>query len=154
MDDAGQLLVRGPMLLRCYRDGTDPKDSDGWLPTGDLGAVDRGLVQVHGRASDVIVTGGEKVWPEPVEEALRHEPGIADVAVAGEPDPEWGQRVVAYVVPDPAGTVPTLEDLRLAVKRRLPAFCAPRQLVLMEELPTTPLGKPRRASLGRARLGR
>jgi O-succinylbenzoic acid--CoA ligase len=142
---AGVLEVRGPMLLRAYRDGSDPKDADGWLPTGDAGAVVDGMVVVHGRIGDVIVTGGEKVWPEPVETVLRDVPGVADVAVAGAADVEWGQRVVAFVV---AGDVtPTLEALRDAVKATLPAYAAPKQLVVVDVLPRTALGKVRRTEL-------
>lgn len=146
VDDAGQLHLRGPMLLRCYDDGTDPKDADGWFPTGDLGAIDDdGRVVVHGRAADVIVTGGEKVWPGPVEDVLRTHPYVADVAVAGRPDDEWGERVVAYVVP--ADRPPTLDELRAVVKESLPAWCAPRELVLVDTLPRTALGKLRRHTL-------
>ncbi|HEX2040427.1 MAG TPA: AMP-binding protein [Acidimicrobiales bacterium] len=141
-DEDGQLWVRGPMLLRCYDDGTDPK-VDGWFPTGDLGAVDDdGRVVVHGRAAEVIVTGGEKVWPSVVEDVLRTHPSVADVVVAGRSDDEWGERVVAYVVP--AGEPPSLDELRGHVKERLPAWCAPRDLVLVDSIPRTALGKVRR----------
>jgi O-succinylbenzoic acid--CoA ligase len=141
----GELHLRGPMLLRAYRDGTDPKDADGWLATGDAGAVVDGRVEVQGRIGDVIVTGGEKVWPDPVEGVLRDVSGVADVAVAGVPDAEWGHRVVAFVV---AGDVtPTLDQLRDAVKAVLPAYAAPKQLVLVDVLPRTALGKVQRAAL-------
>lgn len=144
--DDGEVWVRGPMLLRCYDDGTDPKDADGWLPTGDVGALgDDGRLTVHGRAADVIVTGGEKVWPAAVEDALRGHPLVADVAVAGRPDDEWGQRVVAFVVP--AGEAPELETLRGWVKDRLPAWCAPRELVVVDALARSALGKLRRTVL-------
>ncbi len=148
-DGEGQLHVRGPMTLRCYRDGTDPKDAEGWLPTGDLGAVVDGEVQVHGRMSDVIVTGGEKVLPTRVEQALRHHPRVKEVAVAGEPDAEWGQRVVAWVVARRPGAPPTLASLREVAKETLPAYCAPKDMVLVAELPKTPLGKTRRTALCR-----
>jgi O-succinylbenzoic acid--CoA ligase len=159
-DEAGQLWVRGPMLLRAYRDGTDPKTPDGWLPTGDGGSVDRvdGHVRVDGRLADVIVTGGEKVWPAAVEGALRDHPAVADVAVAGRPDEEWGQRVVAWVVPaagaaDPAAASASpplsLDQLRAHVKERLPAYAAPKELVIVADLPRTALGKVRRAALDR-----
>jgi O-succinylbenzoic acid--CoA ligase len=141
----GELQLRGPMLLRGLRDGSDPKDGDGWLATGDAGEVVEGHVVVHGRIAEVIVSGGEKVWPDPVEAVLRTVPGVADVAVAGAPDAEWGQRVVAYVV---AGeTVPTLDALRDAVKAALPAYCAPKELVLVDLLPRTAIGKVQRGRL-------
>jgi len=146
-DDDGQLHVRGPMTLRCYRDGTDPKDADGWLPTGDLGSVADGQVQVSGRMSNVIVTGGEKVLPERVEMALRDHPEILDVAVAGRPDPEWGQRVVAWVVPRRAATPPDLASIRRLAKDSLPPYCAPKEMVLVAGLPKTAAGKTRRAQL-------
>ena len=99
-----EILVRGPMLLRCYRDGVDPKDGEGWFATGDAGTLDEhGVLSVAGRIGDVINTGGEKVWPGVVEDALRAAPGVADVGVARRPDEEWGERVVAFVVPaDPS----------------------------------------------------
>ena len=144
----GELQLRGPTLLRTYRDGTDPKDADGWFATGDAGAVIDGRVIVHGRIADVIVSGGEKVWPDPVEAVLRTVAGVADVAVAGRDDPEWGQLVVAYVVAGDAA--PSLGALRDAVKSMLPAYCAPKDLVLVDTIPRTAIGKVQRARLGRA----
>jgi O-succinylbenzoic acid--CoA ligase len=141
----GELHVRGPMLLRAYRHGVDPKDPDGWLATGDAGSVSGGVVRVEGRMGDVIVTGGEKVWPDPVERLLRRLPSVVDVAVAGRPDAEWGQRVVAWVVAD--GDAPSLDEVRDAVKAELPAYAAPKQLVIVDDLPRTALGKVRRADL-------
>jgi O-succinylbenzoic acid--CoA ligase len=141
----GELHVRCPMLLRAYRDGTDPKDADGWFPTGDLGAVGPdGTVQVFGRRSELIITGGENVWPAAVERVLAEVPGVADVAVVGRPDPEWGRRVTALVVPTDPAAPPTLEDLRAAVKAVLPAHAAPRSLELVDAIPRTALGKIRR----------
>ncbi len=146
-DDDGSILLRGPMLLRCYRDGSDPKHTGGWLSTGDLGGLDAdGRLVVHGRRGDLIITGGENVWPEPVEKVLARVAGVADVAVAGRLDPEWGQRVVAFVVPAPAGP-PTLDALRAAVKEALAPHAAPRELVLVDEVPRTALGKVRRSDL-------
>jgi O-succinylbenzoic acid--CoA ligase len=149
----GLIHLRGPMLLRAYRDGTDPKDADGWLDTGDVGAVTPdGRLVVHGRRGDLIITGGENVWPDPVEAALRGATGVADVAVAGRADPEWGQRVVAFVVPADRNAPPALDALRNEVKLVLPAYCAPRELVLVDEIPRTALGKVRRADLSPADL--
>lgn len=141
----GEIHVRGPMLLRAYRDGTDPKDADGWFATGDRGALgDDGRLAVHGRADDLIITGGENVWPATVEWALHDHPDVADVAVVGRPDPEWGQVVTALVVPARPATPPSLDGLRVWVKDRLPAHCAPRRLEVVTEVPRTLLGKVRR----------
>jgi O-succinylbenzoic acid--CoA ligase len=96
----------------------------------------------------VIVTGGEKVWPAPVEAVLDRHPGVAEVAVTGRPDPEWGALVVALVVPVDAVRPPTLGDLRTWAKASLPAYAAPRAVVLVERLPRTALGKLRRDQLG------
>jgi o-succinylbenzoate---CoA ligase len=146
-EDDGSIMLRGPMLLRCYRDGTDPKHSGGWLTTGDVGELDApGRLVVHGRRGDLIITGGENVWPDPVEQVLRTVIGVADVAIAGRDDDEWGQRVVAFVVASADGP-PTLDDLRGAVKDTLAAHAAPRELVLLDEIPRTALGKVRRGAL-------
>jgi o-succinylbenzoate---CoA ligase len=146
---SGELHLRGPMLLRAYRDGTVPLDGEGWLATGDLGDVDpdTGTVRVHGRAGDLIITGGENVWPTQVEGVLERHPGVAEVAVVGRADPEWGQKVVAVVVPTDHERPPSLDQLRDAVKAELPVFCAPRQVELVERLPRTALGKVVRARL-------
>lgn len=142
--------LRTPSLMRCYRDGTQPASDDGWYRTGDLGTIDptTGLLTVAGRADDLIITGGENIWPTPVEAALATHPEVAQVAVAGRPDPEWGHRVVAWVVPADASDPPTLDELRDHVKATLPAPAAPRELVLVDSLPRTPLGKIVRHRLG------
>lgn len=143
--DDGEIHLRGPMLLRAYRDGSRPLDADGWLPTGDAGAWDAdGRLVVHGRRGEMIITGGENVWPQTVEQILSAAPGVADVAITGVYDPEWGQRVVAVVVPADPSTPPSLDQLRAHAKTALPAFCAPRELRLVSAIPRTALGKPRR----------
>jgi O-succinylbenzoic acid--CoA ligase len=148
IDTAGEILVRGPMLLRCYRDGTTPVDGDGWLHTGDAGSwADDGRLQVHGRRGDLIITGGENVWPDAVERVVAGHPGVREVAVAGVDDPEWGQRVVAWVVPADPTAPPSLADVRAWVSEQLPPYTAPRELLLVPELPRTALGKVPRASL-------
>ncbi len=144
----GEIHVRAPMLLRAYRDGSVPL-VDGWFATGDLGRwLDDGRLHVEGRRAELIITGGENVWPASVEAVLRHAAGVADVAVVGADDAEWGQAVTAFVVPsDPAAT-PTLDELRAAVREQLPPWCAPRRVVLVTELPRTSLGKVARHRLG------
>ena len=135
------------MLLRAYRDGRDPRSVDGWLPTGDLGAVRAGIIEVHGRRGDLIITGGENVWPAAVERVLLDHPAVADVAVVGRPDPEWGQRVVAVVVPADAAAPPDLAALRAHTKDHLHPHAAPTVLELVDALPRTTLGKVRRSAL-------
>ena len=146
VESSGEILIRGPMLLRAYRDGTDPKDADGWFATGDLGEIDSlsGRLRVFGRAGDLIITGGENVWPEPVEAILAELPGVADVAVIGRADDEWGQRVVAVIVPADSTRPPTLDALRAAVKEHIGPWAAPRAIELVDSIPRTALGKVRR----------
>jgi O-succinylbenzoic acid--CoA ligase len=144
----GEIEVSGPTLLRAYRDGTDPRSPDGWLATGDLGEwADDGSLVVHGRRGDLIITGGENVWPAVVEAALLEHPDVLEVAVVGRADSDWGQRVVAFVVPKPGIGPPTLGELQGLASRHLPAYAAPRELVLVRSLPRTALGKLRRADL-------
>jgi len=146
--DNGEILVKGPMLLRSYRDGSDPRDEAGWLATGDMGTLDaEGRLVVTGRKHDLIISGGENISPEVVEYRLRDHPAVADVAIVGRPDPEWGQIVVALVVPVPAQPPPDLQLLRSFVSEQLPTFMAPRAVEYREHLPRTSLGKLRRGDL-------
>jgi o-succinylbenzoate---CoA ligase len=148
----GEILVRGPMLLRGYRG--DPERTaaalrDGWLHTGDLGRVGSdGRLAVLGRADDLVVSGGVNVHPDEVEAVLATHPGVAEAAVAGRPDPEWGQRVAAFVVPRDPARPPTLAELRAFTRQRLAAAKAPRELVLVPALPRGPSGKLLRRLLG------
>jgi O-succinylbenzoic acid--CoA ligase len=149
---AEEIWLRCPMLLRCYRDGTDPKTAGGWFPTGDAGRLDAtGRLEVDGRLDDAVISGGENVWPAQVEAALREHPAVRDVAIGGLPDPEWGARLVAYVVVSPGGAgtaaATLLSELRELAKEQLAPFAAPRELVLVAELPRTAIGKVSRARL-------
>jgi O-succinylbenzoic acid--CoA ligase len=148
----GELQLAGPTMMRGYLG--DPAATgaaftlDGWLRTGDAGSIgDDGIVTVRGRLDDRIRTGAETVWPQEVEAALRDHPGVAEVAVAGRPDPEWGEHVVAFVVPARIDRAPTLEDLRGHAAERIARFKAPRELVLVPSLPRTASGKIRRGEL-------
>ena len=143
----GEIRVRGPMVATSYRDGTPVVDGDGWLHTGDLGRFDGDRLEVFGRRGDMIVTGGENVHPDPVERRLRSHPAIADAAVVGRPDPEWGRRVVAVVELATDAEQPSLDEVRDWVRAELPAWCAPKELVVRASLPRTALGKVRRAAL-------
>jgi O-succinylbenzoic acid--CoA ligase len=144
----GEVLVRGPMLLRAYRDGSDPRTADGWLPTGDGGCVGAdGTLTVFGRLAEVIVTGGETVWPTAVEGVLAMHPGVDQVAVWKRPDVEWGERVVAWVVPRDQAAVPALDELRALVAGQLSPWDAPREMEVVASLPRAPGGKVRRSAL-------
>jgi O-succinylbenzoic acid--CoA ligase len=141
----GELLVRGPMLFRRYRG--DPERTaavlrDGWLRTGDLGRLEPdGRLTVLGRADDLVISGGVNVHPVEVEAVLATHPAVAEAAVAGRPDPEWGQRVTAFVVARDPASPPTLAELRAHARERLAAAKAPRELVLLPALPRGPSGK-------------
>lgn len=142
-----EIHVRGPILLRAYRDGHDPKDADGWFATGDGGEIDpSGRIDVHGRIGDMIISGGENVWPVPIEKLLHGHPGVREVAVVGRPDPEWGQLVTAVIV---ASAQPDLDlhELRAVVKAQLPAHCAPRAIEYVDALTRAPSGKVQREAL-------
>jgi len=152
--DDGEISIRSATIARGRRehDGTviPLADADGWLATGDVGRwANDGRLQVDGRRDDLIITGGENVWPGPVEDALRTHPAVADALVVGEPDPDWGQRVVAVVVPADPADPPTLDVLRTHAKDTLPPHAAPRELRLVNEIPRTALGKPVRTPAGK-----
>jgi O-succinylbenzoic acid--CoA ligase len=142
------IYIKAPMLMRAYRDGESPLTHDGWLRTGDIGTFENGRLAVEGREGDLIITGGENVWPEDVEAAIRTSSLVNDVCVAGVPDHEWGQLVTAWIVP--SDDTPSLDDIRSHVKETLPAHCAPRRLEVVSEIPRTSLGKPKRAELIRS----
>ena len=149
---SGEVWLRCPMLLRCYRDRTDPKTPDGWFATGDAGEIDaKGRLRIHGRLDDAVISGGENIWPAQVEAVLRRHPWVGDVAVGGLPDAERGVRLVAYLVPSPAvqGIEPAviLAELRELVREQLASFAAPRELVVVARLPHTAIGKLSRAEL-------
>ena len=151
-DDDGQLLVQSPTLFRRLRSGSASPDADRWWATGDLGRVTTdGRVVVDGRADEVIITGGEKVWPAPVEAVAATMDGVADVAVVGRADERWGQVVTALVVraqlDPPVDPAELLARIREGVKAVLPAYCAPHAIEIVSVIPRTSIGKIRRAEL-------
>lgn len=149
----GRIRIRGPVLFGGYRGGPVSPRSDGWFVTSDLGrwAAD-GRLEVLGRADDMIVTGGENVAAARVVDLLLAHPSVAEAAVIGRPDPEWGARVVAVVVPA-EGAIPTLPELRAHVVAAASAAHAPRELLLVDRLPLLPSGKLDRAALAGGRGG-
>jgi O-succinylbenzoic acid--CoA ligase len=157
----GRIWIGGPVLFSGYRrggrgglggkvspqhrgdpGGSPPRGNRAWFRTGDLGRLDAsGRLVVRGRADDVINTGGHKVVPGEVAAALQTCPGVKDVAVVGQPDPEWGERVIAVVVPTDPADPPALDLLRLHVQERLPRYAAPSKVVMVDAVPMLPSGK-------------
>jgi O-succinylbenzoic acid--CoA ligase len=136
-----EIQVRGPNVAPASR------AADGWLHTGDLGRLDDdGFLWVDGRRSDLIVTGGENVRPERVENVLREHPAVADAGVVGTEDREWGQAVVAFVVPAEGASV-TVDELREFGRERLERHEVPKRVEVVAELPRTGSGKLQRRLL-------
>ena len=151
-----EILVRTPTVMRGYR--LDPVrtaaafTAEGWLRTGDAGSIDGdGRLRVTDRLGDLIITGGVNVAPSEVEAVLARHPGVADVCVTGTPDPEWGERVVAHVVPRDAAAPPNLAELRAFAAERLSAAKLPRDVVIVTRIPRTSGGKPLRRLLSPVR---
>jgi O-succinylbenzoic acid--CoA ligase len=146
--EEGTIAVRGPTLMRGYLDdavATAEALRDGWLRTGDLGRLDaRGRLTVLARRTDLILSGGENVYPAEVEAVLAAHPAVAEVAVVGRPDSRWGQVPVAVVVPRPAAT---LDDLGAWARARLAAFKVPAEVLAATVLPRTAAGKVDRAAV-------
>jgi o-succinylbenzoate---CoA ligase len=146
-DDA-EIQLSGPILMRGYRlSSSQPFTDDGWLRTNDAGVISDGVLAILGRLDEVIVTGGEKVWPQEVESALREHPSVAEVAVVGRTEPEWGTAVTALVVPADPAEAPSIETLRAFCAERIAKFKAPRALELRKSLPHTASGKIKRDAL-------
>jgi O-succinylbenzoic acid--CoA ligase len=146
-----EILVRGPMVMRGYRldpDRTaDALENDGWFHTGDAGSISDGRVRVTDRLKDVVITGGVNVSPSEVEAVLARHPDIADACVVGVPDDEWGEIVMAFVVPRDGAPAPSLEELRAFGRETLSGAKLPRATRAVDAIPRTGSGKPLRRLL-------
>ncbi|KUI13104.1 long-chain fatty acid--CoA ligase [Mycobacterium sp. GA-1285] len=141
----GELWTRSRQNMRGYWNNPAATaatiTADGWLKTGDAGYVDaEGYVYLHDRVKDMIVSGGENVYPTEVENVLMTHPDVADVAVIGVPDPRWGEAVKAVVVPA-EGSCPSEAELIAYARERLAGFKSPKSVSFAEDLPRTPSGK-------------
>ncbi len=141
----GEICGRGYGLMTGYFDAPDATsatiDTDGWLHTGDVGSMDeRGYCRIQGRLRDMIIRGGENIYPREVEDILLTHPAIADIAVIGLPDPEWGESVAACIrLADPGQPAPA--ELEAFCRQRMAGFKVPRQWHVMESFPQTASGK-------------
>jgi acyl-CoA synthetase (AMP-forming)/AMP-acid ligase II len=142
-EDTGEMLVRSAVIFDGYFDNPEATAAafteDGFFRTGDLAALDdEGFLSIVGRAKDVIRTGGETVSPSEVEDAVRLHPAIADVAVVGIPDAQWGEIVCAVVVLNDGAEPPTVATLGEFTADTLARFKRPRRVEVVDVLPRTP----------------
>jgi fatty-acyl-CoA synthase len=151
--EVGEILVRGANVMRGYhREPGHPSFRDGWFHSGDLARVDgAGLYEVVGRSKDMIISGGENIYPAEIENLVAVVPGVAECAVVGLPDARWGEVPVLVVVARP-GVRLEPDVLRAAFESRLARFKHPHRIVVLDALPKTALGKVQKAALA-DRLG-
>ncbi|MER5923757.1 class I adenylate-forming enzyme family protein [Streptomyces mirabilis] len=146
----GEVVVRGPNVMRGYLgrpDETARVVVDGWLHTGDVGHVDaEGYLTLVGRSKDMIIRGGENIYPKEIEDVLASDPSVLEAAVIGVPDEKWGEVVVAYVQPRPGSTVDAAA-LKALCARSLTGFKRPASYVVVEAIPKNAVGKIDKGSL-------
>ena len=143
--EAGEVVVRGDVVMPGY--WNQPEETaeslrGGWLHTGDIGSFDaEGYLTLLDRSKDVIISGGMNVYPREVEEVLLRHPGVRDAAVVARPDPQWGEAVVAFVVPAEGESSPTVEQLDQTCLDHIARFKRPKDYRFIDALPTNNYGK-------------
>jgi acyl-CoA synthetase (AMP-forming)/AMP-acid ligase II len=144
-EEIGEVVVRGDTVMAGYwnqPDATAETLRRGWLHTGDLGSFDvDGYLTLRDRSKDLIISGGMNIYPREVEETLLRHPGVRAVSVVGRPDPEWGEAVVAFVVPADPAAPPPADDLDHACLERIARYKRPKEYRFLETLPTNNYGK-------------
>jgi long-chain acyl-CoA synthetase len=152
--EVGEVLVRGDTVMAGYwrnPGATAAAVRDGWLWTGDMGTLDAdGFLTLKDRSKDLIISGGSNIYPREVEEVLLTAPGVAEVAVVGAPDPEWGEVVVAFVVPQ-KGTALEAAALDAHCLAQIARFKRPKRYEIVDGLPKNNYGKVLKTEL-RSRL--
>jgi long-chain acyl-CoA synthetase len=142
--EVGEVLIQGDSVMSGYwrnPEATAAAVRDGWLWTGDMGALDAdGFLTLKDRSKDLIISGGSNIYPREVEEALLHAPGVAEVAVVGAPDPEWGEIVVAFVVLQPCAGLDA-KVLDTFCLDQIARFKRPKRYAFVEALPKNHYGK-------------
>ena len=155
--EVGEICARGYQVMTGYLDLPDATaetiDADGWLHTGDLGAMDeRGFVRITGRLKDMIIRGGENLYPKEIELALAEHPLVAEALVVGLPSEEWGETVAAVIQPAAAGDRPTAQELHAHLRERLAPHKTPTSWFVAEQLPANAMGKRQKFLLKDAAL--
>jgi fatty-acyl-CoA synthase len=144
--EVGELCARGYLVMRGYHDAPEATaetiDTDGWYHTGDLGSMDaEGYLRIEGRVKDMIIRGGENIYPREIEDVLFAHPAVAEVAVVGVPDEKWGEVVAAYIRVASGQPEPSSDELRAYCRERLAPYKTPLHWVFVEQFPLTPSGK-------------
>jgi acyl-CoA synthetase (AMP-forming)/AMP-acid ligase II len=144
--DVGELCARGYMVMHGYHDAPEATaeaiDAEGWYHTGDLASMDGdGYLRIEGRVKDMIIRGGENIYPREIEDVLFEHAAVAEAAVVGVPDERWGETVAAFIRTAPGRGQPTEEELRAHCREHLAPFKTPLHWVFVEEFPLTPSGK-------------
>lgn len=147
----GEICARGYGVMAGYFDNPAATaaalDAEGWLHTGDLGSMDdQGYCRIQGRLKDMVIRGGENIYPREIEDLLFAHPAVVEAAVIGVPDPTWGEVVVAFVRPAP-GTRPDPDDLFHYCRQHLAPYKAPRLWRFVNDFPQTPSGKIQKFAL-------
>jgi fatty-acyl-CoA synthase len=142
----GELCARGYAVMRGYHDAPEATaaaiDADGWYHTGDLASLDgRGYLRIEGRIKDMIIRGGENIYPREIEDVLFAHPAVAEAVVIGVPDDTWGEVVAAFVRAVPGRPAPAPDELRAWCRERLAPFKTPAHWVFVDGFPMTPSGK-------------
>src|SRR3954454_23746058 len=151
--ETGKIFVGNEMLFEGYTGGGGKDVIDGLMATGDVGHFDEGgRLFVDGRDDEMIVSGGENVFPREVEDLLHDHDGIDEAAVIGVPDEQFGQRLKAFVVAS-SGKKPSEADLKDHVKKNLARYKVPREIVFMDELPRNATGKVLKRELAESENG-
>ena len=144
-DEEGEICIRGDRVMRGYnkrQDDTESALKDGWLHTGDVGKIDGGgYLFITGRLKDMVIRGGENIAPAEIEQVLEDHPGVAEAAIIGVPDEEWGEVCKAIMVAVDESLRPSEQELTEYVKSRLASYKAPAFYEWVDELPRNPLGK-------------
>jgi len=147
--ETGRIFVGSELLFEGYTGGDDKARLGALMSTGDVGHFDgEGRLFIDGRDDDMIVSGGENVFPVEVEDLLHQFPGVREVAVIGVPDPKFGQRLRAFVVPREDAAI-TVEELKDHVRSNLARYKVPRDVMLVAELPRNATGKVLKRELAR-----